>query len=813
MRSRPAGSGHLDQSLGAVWSDSDSMVGARPASANDGAPGNWNIARFRNCEVHRCQRELTCGGVRRPIEPQAFDVLLFLIDQRHRSSTKDDILRHCWGEDTPTDAALARTIMKIRQAIGDFDVAAPLIETVRRVGYRFAANVETSCEVEPLAPALPEVATAQRRRLALLPGVNETGDQTLAWCELGLMSLIAKSLQSLVSIAIVPVRDTLLSLSGLPKHVAIDKQLEAVQSAFGATLCAWWHLCGTQSCMQLNFSLRQENMQLLSGTVVGTDPAKMAMAAASRMREWLGDAKPDVGPEWSIDLGDDFLNQAFVRALQCIRDERLIEADNLLELLRQSDAHHPWVLHESARVQVALGKPQALAALQHLDAIAFQTRDTYLQACVPALRGRFLEREGAVNEAVRETLLAVDLAERHGLSNLAVRLMVTCAGQMAMASDKRAEVMLSRAIPVAEHLGNRVLLCDAYCAAARIAGFRHDWLTAVRHQDAAVAIARTMHEASRSLAYGGLSWIQTALGQLDEAATSASIAFATARLSGGQPQQGLAAGQAALAYMASRRVRDLLDLYRTLRTMSHDTSTAMRVARDVYCRAYLLAAIGRVDEATRTISAATAASAKHPRLLTRCQGEHIRMLVQSRRFEELGRYIGALRTDRRDRRLGSLIEWALAFRDYLGCGRLDAGMERLQRIVSTQTASEAFARASLDVAWLYLERDDPNAAARAAAPVRLWLEQSQPGMLVAARLRFAQGDAAEAVTLQEACLDRYRDTTTSFQHELLDCYRRARRGIAVAALPRIDEPINLHWRLSIEARAEVSAELDKLDEN
>src|SRR5258705_13643206 len=88
-----------------------------------------------------CSSDLVRDGGVQSIEPRAFDVLVYLIEQRHRTVTKGELLSNCWGDDPPGDGALARTIMKIRQATHDFDSEAPLIKTAHRVGYRFVGEV------------------------------------------------------------------------------------------------------------------------------------------------------------------------------------------------------------------------------------------------------------------------------------------------------------------------------------------------------------------------------------------------------------------------------------------------------------------------------------------------------------------------------------------------------------------------------------------------------------------------------------------------------------------------------------------------
>ena len=59
-----------------------------------------------------------------PLAPRAFDVLVALIEQRHRVVSKDDLIAHCWNGEAGNDGALARVVMNVRRSIGDIGDAA-----------------------------------------------------------------------------------------------------------------------------------------------------------------------------------------------------------------------------------------------------------------------------------------------------------------------------------------------------------------------------------------------------------------------------------------------------------------------------------------------------------------------------------------------------------------------------------------------------------------------------------------------------------------------------------------------------------------
>lgn len=76
------------------------------------------------------------------IEPKAFQVLLFLLENRGRLIEKRELLDAVWKETFVTENALTREIALLRKALGENAREAKYIETVPTKGYRFIADVE-----------------------------------------------------------------------------------------------------------------------------------------------------------------------------------------------------------------------------------------------------------------------------------------------------------------------------------------------------------------------------------------------------------------------------------------------------------------------------------------------------------------------------------------------------------------------------------------------------------------------------------------------------------------------------------------------
>src|SRR5215210_7105104 len=73
------------------------------------------------------------------MEPQAFDVLVYLVSHRDRVVPKDELMDAIWGGRFVTETAVTSRIKQARKAVGDDGQAQKVIRTVHGRGYRFVA--------------------------------------------------------------------------------------------------------------------------------------------------------------------------------------------------------------------------------------------------------------------------------------------------------------------------------------------------------------------------------------------------------------------------------------------------------------------------------------------------------------------------------------------------------------------------------------------------------------------------------------------------------------------------------------------------
>lgn len=111
--------------------------------------------------------ELRCGDTVLAAEPQVLSVLLFLVGNRARLVSKDELVDAIWGGRAVSDAVISSRIKSTRRLIGDDGAAQRLIRTVYKRGFRFIGEVVESKPARAAEPATP--VDPERPSIAVLP--------------------------------------------------------------------------------------------------------------------------------------------------------------------------------------------------------------------------------------------------------------------------------------------------------------------------------------------------------------------------------------------------------------------------------------------------------------------------------------------------------------------------------------------------------------------------------------------------------------------------------------------------------------------
>ena len=119
--------------------------------------------RFGDFEIDAARQELRQAGAPVHIEPQVFDLLVYLVQHRDRIVSKDELIETIWHGRVISEAALSSRISAARRALGDNGNDQTLIRTLHKRGFRFVGEVEEGSAPAAVAAGpspLPQPAAA-----------------------------------------------------------------------------------------------------------------------------------------------------------------------------------------------------------------------------------------------------------------------------------------------------------------------------------------------------------------------------------------------------------------------------------------------------------------------------------------------------------------------------------------------------------------------------------------------------------------------------------------------------------------------------
>ena len=125
--------------------------------------------RFGDFEIDAARQELRQAGAPVHIEPQVFDLLVYLVQHRDRIVSKDELIETIWHGRVISEAALSSRISAARRALGDNGNDQTLIRTLHKRGFRFVGEVDEGSAPAAVAAdpsSLPQAAAPDAIKLA-----------------------------------------------------------------------------------------------------------------------------------------------------------------------------------------------------------------------------------------------------------------------------------------------------------------------------------------------------------------------------------------------------------------------------------------------------------------------------------------------------------------------------------------------------------------------------------------------------------------------------------------------------------------------
>lgn len=597
--------------------------------------------RFGDFELDLDGHELRRHGQVIDLEPKAFELLALLSARPDHAFSKDEIASALWHDRVISDTVIAQCVRKARQATGDSAEQQAVIRTIRRVGYRFAAVIEAGTPDSPhphssavaaelpddqgLKPAawflsalllaglvswlfLPEThdETEPRIRIAALPFLEGmAGDRELS---AGLESLLARELARNSRVDLVPARrvQSLLDRLGLPADADPDLLLRELQLAIGADFVMRAHIEHSDEGQELLAHLYGpggQRFDILSGhgeLMAVTDQFSRSLSDQVRG----GWTEMDGPPLLS---SDDFINQAFVRALDALLAGESHSAALLFESVVDLAPELIHARYELANARWQLGEHDQARELYRsvLDLLGDQSRDR-VSGHAATMLGVLAWQSGDLEQAETLYRQALEVYQRtedfHGAASTL--------GNLGNLADQRGDLAQAQALALRareqfrqarDEVGESATLTNL-AVIARLRGRLHE---SARLQQEAITIQRRLGIGSmlvRSLTYGAevdieLGYFDAARQALDDAQIMADAQSNPM----GQAELALARARLALEEWqhaaADAKAREAEQLFSDLATPSGRIIALTLQARSALAIGRLDSALTRLDEA------------------------------------------------------------------------------------------------------------------------------------------------------------------------------------------------------------------------
>jgi TolB-like protein/Tfp pilus assembly protein PilF len=176
------------------------------------------VFRFGDHVLDIERRELRRGAEPVALEPQVFDLLVYLVRNRGRVVSKDDLIHGVWGGRIVSDSALTTRLNAVRKAVDDSGAAQRVIRTMHRKGVRFIGEVREGDEpVMPseLTPPVTAPPIAPRVSIVVLPFTNLRGDPEQQYFADGITGDLTTDLSRIPDMLVIS-RNTAFTYRGKP---------------------------------------------------------------------------------------------------------------------------------------------------------------------------------------------------------------------------------------------------------------------------------------------------------------------------------------------------------------------------------------------------------------------------------------------------------------------------------------------------------------------------------------------------------------------------------------------------------------------
>lgn len=758
----------------------------------DTSMNEHKLLRFGNCEVNALRHEVWRDGQLQPAAPKVFGLLVYLLQERHRVVQRHELLDAIWQRQDVSDSVLARTIMQARKTIGDSASQPTCIKTVHGHGYRFVGEVfESAAPMHAAGPAAPAAAQAspqaaqERIRLGMLPCLNQTDDAALDWTQYGLMALVGHALRGDPRLDVVPVSTLHKAIGKLPVQVQVADRIQLALQSLGLNRVVHASIRRQGHALWLDYQIAGVGQRTISGSLREADAVQMGERLARAIH---ADLFPGSGMPVGFESRDPFVNQTFARALDQYVQSNFDAAVRMMAAVCDMEPDSTVAQLWHLRLRALTGDPAVREAGEALLARARESGDIWVEATTHQILGAAIRRdEGPVEEARVHLSTALALAEGQGDADWVNLIRIDLAQDAdARGNPTLARTLFNQAEAAFRASGNTLHLGVIEYSLAQLAWQVGESEQALQGFERALATLRATRRDALAM--------QT-LARLGEA----NAAFGLYRLAESQCKEALASigriqnaraaaaivGHAAGVLASRGGAAEVERAFEHAQALVQDPRPGIRgpLAVAQGWRDFLRGNRAELRERARATAAdkSIARAHVHSLLALWLRAEDLsqdtQAIAQARAF--LAQYA---------ERAAAPYLWGVTLfsrvRESCAQGDIDAALASLGAIIEARPYGQLHSIARLNAAWLHLERGDLADASRLLDDAGAWSTEHPAGLATQARLAWARGDAAQAVSLQRRAMSTFRGPPARWHQDQLQAYLANDASTAVPVMPR-----------------------------
>ncbi len=430
------------------------------------------VYKFEDFVLDKNTREIQISGETLAIEPQVFSLLIYLIENKDRVISKDELIENIWDGRFVSESAISSRIKSARKTLNDNGKDQRLIRTVHGVGFRFvgelienqiAEEIEQIEEQESETPLpnpkrraedkypsrkslasntisnkklivpvalLLTVAIAiflllkpadevlpASTRIAILPVDNGTEDTQFDWTSLGLMSYVThylskgEKIKTVAPQSMMSINTDDLALDAVELSIS-QSALSKLRNAQSASHVVVTRLTKKDDLVEMQYSIYSPKGKSPVQKLVGETPIEVAKALGRSIVSTLPKSG-NLNSELRSISSDPFVSEAYARgrALQLQGDPE--EARNLFKVAYEQEPTDIWLRYEYALSTRMMGRTQeALTLFSELEKEAELGEDNQATVAIKNALGILYWIEGNRSAAEEKYQSALQSAEK-----------------------------------------------------------------------------------------------------------------------------------------------------------------------------------------------------------------------------------------------------------------------------------------------------------------------------------------------------------------------------------------------------------------